>query len=348
MGCSASQRLTAQLNLTREEVDQLKRDIKNSAELRLAIETELVKVRGQATSMTSDNERLKHDLILKAGDGGALTASVFESAKEEQERFKTWVRLEVREGNGLLSAIVKMRGVDETGTTARELKKQMDALELADYAVDRLKEFSVWKYKQTRLELEGLMDDRATWITFLQSYEDELRSLLDQTNREHGIKVRSQLAEISARLSRLPSAAQPLSRLKALRELEKQLCSLRINSASDVDSETKTQINKQAEEVKQLTQRLAAQRKMEEERKSAAEKELSLKEVHIKHLENKVKDLSRPSIADSEMKAKDREFERLKADLLKTKEATRAAQELLETAKQTNEDLQQRVQESSA
>ena len=348
MGCSESQRLAAQLNLTREEVEQLKRDIKNSAELRLAVETELVKVRTQATSMTSDNERLKHDLILKAGDGSALNASVFESAKDEQERFIAWVRLEVREGNGLLSALVKMRGVDETGLVARELKKQMDGLEQNDYSVDRLKEFSTWKYKQARLELEGLMDDRATWISFLQAYEEELRSLLDQTNREHGIKVRSQLAEISARLSRLPSSAQPLSRLKALRDLDKQLCTLRISSASDVDSATKTQINKQAEEVKQLTQRLAAQRKMEDERKSAADKELSLKEVHIKHLENKVKDLSRPSITDSEVKAKDRELERLKSDMLKAREATRAAQEQLELAKQTNEDLQQRVQESSA
>lgn len=348
MGCSASQRLTAQLNLTKDEVEQLKRDIKNSAELRLAIESELVKVRAQATSLTSDNERLKHDLILKAGDGGALNASVFESAREEQERFKDWVRVEVREGNGLLSAIVKMHGLDETGTTARELKKQMDALEQSDYSVEKLKEFSVWKYKQTRLELEGLMDDRAVWVTFLQSYEDELRNLLDQTNREHGVKVRSQLAEITARLSRLPSAAQPLSRLKALRELEKQLCGLRVSSASDVDSETKAQISKQAEEVKQLTQRLAAQRKLEEERKAAAEKEMSLKEVHIKHLENKVKDLSRPSIADSEMKAKDRELERLKNDILKAREATRAAQEQLAAANQTNEELQGGLQEVSA
>ena len=344
MGCSASQRLTAQLNLTRQESEQLKGDIKDSAELRLAIETELLKVRAQATAYTSDNERLKHDLILKAGDGGALGVSVFESAGEEQERFKAWVRLEVREGNGLLSDIIKLHGVDETGSAAREMKKQMDALELTDYAVDQLKEFSTWKYRQTRLELEGLMDRRTTWVTFLQAYEDEIRALLDQINREHGVKVRAQLAEISARLGRLPSAAQPLSRLKALRDLEKQLCTLRLSSSSDADSDSKTHINKQAEEVKQLTQRLAAQRKVEEERKAAAEKELSLKEVHIKHLENKVKDLSRPSIADSEVKAKERELERLNKDLLKTREATRAARESLEVAAQANAAMQRQVQ----
>lgn len=346
MGCSASQRLTAQLNLTREEAEQLKCDIKDSAELRLAIETELLKVRSQATTLTSDNERLKHDLILKAGDGGALGASVFESAREEQDRFKDWVRMEVQEGNGLLSAINKLHGVDETGSTARELKKQMDILEQTDYAVDRLKEFSTWKYRQTRLDLEGLMDRRNTWVTFLQAYEDELHSLLDQINREHGVKIRSQLAEISARLGRLPSAAQPLSRLKTLRDLDKQLCALHLSSSSDVDVDSRAQINKQTEEVKQLTQRLAAQRKVEEERKAAAEKELSLKEVHIKHLENKVKDLSRPSVADSEMKAKDRELERLNKDLLKAREATRAAKEQLDVAAQTNEALQRKVQET--
>ena len=340
MGCNASQRLTAQLNLTREEVEQLKRDIESSKGLRTAIETELLKVRTQAATSTSENERLKHEIILNAGDGGSLTAYVFESAREEQENFKDWVRMEVLEGTGLMSALVKLHGVDETGAVARELKKQLDTLEQSDYAADKLKDFSAWKYRQTRLELEGLMDSHSSWITFLQAYEEELRSLLDQTNREQGIKVRSQLAEISARLGRLPSAAQPLSRLKALRDLEKQLCTLRISCNSDVDSDSRAQINKQAEEVKQLTQRLAAQRKMEDERKAAAEKELSLKEVHIKHLENKVKDLSRPSIGDSEVKAKDRELERLRSEMLKTKEATRAALEQLEVANQTNEALQ--------
>lgn len=340
MGCSASQRLTAQLNLTKEEVEQIKRDIESSKSLRAAIETELMKVRTQAATSTSENERLKHEIILNAGDGGSLTAYVFESAREEQEHFKDWVRMEVKEGTGLLSALVKLHGMDETGAVARELKKHLDTLEQSDFAVDQLKEFSAWKYRQTRMELEGLMNSHSTWITFLQAYEEELRSLLDQTNREQGIKVRSQLAEISARLGRLPSAAQPLSRLKALRDLEKQLCTLRISCTSDMDSDSRAQMNKQAEEVKQLTQRLAAQRKMEDERKAAAEKELSLKEVHIKHLENKVKDLSRPSIGDSEVKAKDRELERLRNEMLKTKEATRAALEQLEAANQTNEALQ--------
>jgi hypothetical protein len=72
---------------------------------------------------------------------------------------------------------------------------------------------------------------------------------------------------------------------------------------------------------------LVAQRKVEDERKAAAEKELSLKEVHIKHLENKVKDLSRPSLADSEVKAKEREMERLKSEVLRLADVQKQAEE---------------------
>jgi len=344
MGCSAATRLAAQVALTKSEVEQLKKDIKASAEARQTSEADLLRARISTTSLIADNERFKHDLIMRMCDGGHGNASVFESAKEEQEKLQEWIEFEVREGNMVLASVLKLHGSDEAGQITGEVGKQTTALEEAEYQFEKLSAFSLWKYKQMRSELEGLMDDRHTWVEFLTLYEDEIKLQLDQTDRNTGGKVRPQLAEIKAKLSRLPSVAQPLARLKALRDLEKGIYMLSTNSSSEVDAETKDTLGKQTEELKILTQRLAAQKKVEEERKVAAEKELSLKEVHIKHLENKVKDLSRPSIADSEVKVKERELERLKGELAKIRQAQVVAQESVEALEKANEELAEEVQ----
>lgn len=344
MGCSAATRLAAQVALTKSEIEQLKKDIKASAESRQVSETDLLRARISTTSLIADNERLKHDLILSMWDGGQGNASVFESAKEEQEQMKEWIEFEVREGNTVLASVLKLHGSDETGQIAGEVAKQTGTLEESEYQFEKLSAFTQWKYKQMRSELEGLMDDRHSWVEFLTLYEEDIKLQVDQTDRSTGGKVRPQLAEIKAKLARLPSAAQPLARLKALRDLEKGLSMLSASSSSDVDAESKDTLGKQAEELKVLTQRLAAQKKVEEERKQAAEKELSLKEVHIKHLENKVKDLSRPSIADSEVKVKERELERLRGELAKIRQVQKTTQDSAETLEKTNEELAEEVQ----
>ena len=343
MGCSAATRLAAQVALTKEEVEQLKKDIQASVEARKTCESELLRTRITTSSLISDNERLKHDLILRMSDGGH-DASVFESAKEEQERMREWIEYEVREGNTVLGAVLKMHGRDEAGTLSTEVGKLTGELETSEYKFEKLSTFSQWKYKQMRSELEGMMDDRHAWVEYLAQYEEEIKLLLDFTDRNTGGKVRPQLAEFKTKLSRLPSSAQPLARLKALRDLEKGISLLSTNSSSELDLETKDTLSKQAEEIKTLSQRLAAQKKVEEERKLTSEKELSLKEVHIKHLENKVKDLSRPSIADSEVKVKEREAERLKVELAKIKQAQGTVQESLEALDKANEELAEEVQ----
>ena len=343
MGCNASARIAAQLSLTKEEVETLRRDIRNSSELRTAIEQELVKVRTSATVLTSENEKLKHDLILKAGDGGGLNASVFESAREEQERSREWIVFEIRECNNVLSSLTKMHGSDESGATGREVKKLMENLEESQYVIDKLKDFSDWKYKRMRLDLEGMLDNRAAWLQLLHAYEEDIKMNVEQLDRDSAGRLKPQLMEIRAKMGRLPSAAQSLERLKAIREIDKTVSALRVSSSSEVDSETKAFIAKQAEDIKNLTQRLASQRKAEEDRKGAYEKDLSLKEVHIKHLENKVKDLSRPSIAEGDAKSKDKELERLKKEMNALKAAQKSAEEQLEAANKTNEDLAEQV-----
>jgi hypothetical protein len=343
MGCTNSG-LTTQLKLTTDELNFLRQDLKNSAELRQAIEGELVKVRNTASVLDLDNKKLQQDLDIKAGDGANASVSVFETAREEQERFREWIEYEVREGNTVLASLVKLHGADETGNTARELKRQVDGLEETDYSVDKLQEFSGWKYTHSKDEIQGLTEDRSAWAQFIQAIEDEIKEGIDQADRDSEGKIRPQLADVRAKLAKLPAMSQPLARFKALKELDKSLLSLRVTGATETDGETKSILAKQAEEVKVLTQRLSAQRKLEEERKSASEKELSLKEVHIKHLENKVKDLSRPSLADSEVKAKDREIERLRNDLAKAKAEQQAAEEELEAANRLTADLQERLQ----
>lgn len=343
MGCTNSG-LTAQLKLTTDELNFLRQELKNSAELRQAIEGELVKVRNTASVLDLDNKKLQQDLDIKAGDGANASVSVFETAREEQERFREWIEYEVREGNTVLASLVKLHGADETGNTARELKRQVDGLEETDYSVDKLREFSGWKYTHSKDEIQGLTEDRSAWAQFIQAIEDEIKEGIDQADRDSEGKIRPQLADVRAKLAKLPAMSQPLARFKALKELDKSLLSLRVTGATETDGETKSILAKQAEEVKVLTQRLSAQRKLEEERKSASEKELSLKEVHIKHLENKVKDLSRPSLADSEVKAKDREIERLRNDLAKAKAEQQAAEEELEAANRLTADLQERLQ----
>ena len=343
MGC-ANSGLTAQLKLSSDELSFLRQELKNSAELRQAIEGELVKVRNTASVLDLDNKKLQQDLDIKAGDGANASVSVFETAREEQERFREWIEYEVREGNTVLASLVKLHGADESGNTARELKRQVDGLEETDYSVDKLREFSGWKYTHSKDEIQGLTEDRSAWAQFIQAIEDEIKEGIDQADRDSEGKIRPQLADVRAKLAKLPAMSQPLARFKALKELDKSLLSLRVTGATETDGETKSVLAKQAEEVKVLTQRLSAQRKLEEERKSASEKELSLKEVHIKHLENKVKDLSRPSLADSEVKAKDREIERLRNDLAKAKAEQQAAEEELEAANRLTADLQERLQ----
>ena len=337
MGCTATARLTRELKIENDELENLRRELKSSAELRAAIDGELAKVKNTATLLSTDNDRLKQDLIIKAGDGGTVNASVFESAREEQERFKEWVESEIREGNIIFSSLLKLHGSDEIGEIGRQLKKQMDLLEDSDYAIEKLKEFSQWKYQKTQEELQGLTDDRIARQAFIDSFEEELKEGADQTDRDSGGKLRPQLAEIKAKLTKLPT--QALDRFKMLKDLDKALVALRVHGVSEADGEAKSLTSKQAEEIKVLTQRLAAQKKLEDEKKAGAEKELSLKEVHIKHLENKVKDLSRPSIADSEVKAKDREIDRLKAELAKAKEDQKGLDEALEAAHKLTAEL---------
>lgn len=343
MGCNASARIAAELATNKKEQEEVRREIHNSTELRQAIEAELIKVRTSATLLTSENEKLKHDLILKAGDGGGLNASVFESAREEQAKSREWIEYEINQCNEVLSALTRMHGSDESGATSRELKRLMEVLEENQYSIDKLREFSEWKYKRMLQDLEGMLDNRAAWMQLLHAYEEDIKREVEQLDRDTGGRLKPQLAEIRAKMGRLPSSAQALERLKAIREVDRTVNNLKVSSSSEVDSETRAHISKQAEDIKTLTQRLAAQRKAEEDRKNAFEKDLNLKEVHIKHLENKVKDLSRPSIAEGDAKSKEKEMERLKKELNAVRTAQKSAQEELEATNKTNEDLTEQI-----
>lgn len=343
MGCTTS-KLTTQLKLTTDELNALRQELRGSAELRQAIEGELVKVRNTVSVLDLDNKRLQQDLDIKVGEGTSASVSVFETAREEQERFREWIEYEIREGNTVLASLVKLHGADEGGNTVRELKRQVDGLEETDYNVDKLQEFSGWKYNRAKDEVQGLTEDRSAWVQFIQAIEEEIKEGIDQTDRDSEGKIRPQLADIRAKIAKLPAMSQPLIRFKALKELDKALLTLNVTGATETDGETKSILAKQAEEIKVLTQRLTAQRKLGEEQKSASEKELSLKEVHIKHLENKVKDLSRPSIANTEMKAKDREIERLRAELATAKAEQLAAEGELEAALRLTAELEEQAE----
>lgn len=342
MGCSATSRLTKELKSLNDEISRLKTVLKNSSDLRQAIDTELAKINNTSSILVTDNEQLRQDLSIKAGSTELGDEEAMETGREEQERFRDWIEFEIREGNTVMSTLVKLHGADETGQVSKELKRQVDGLEESEYSIEKLKEFSHWKYKQIRAEVEGLMDDRVAWMQFIQGLEDEVKDSIEQTDRESGGRVRPMLAEIREKMSELPSASQPLTRFRALKEVDKSVLSLRVSGVGDSDGEAKSQIAKQADEIKALTQRLATLRKQEDERRGTYEKELSLKEVHIKHLENKVKDLSRPSVADNEMKAKDREIDRLKADISKAKDEHRTLEEQLEAAQRRNTVLTER------
>jgi len=338
MGCSAASRLSKELKQTQDELASLKSVLKNSTELRRAIDCELSKINNTASILTNDNQQLKQDFTIKGGSAEAAD-TVLETDKDEQEQFREWIEFEVREGNTVMSTLIKLHGADEIGQVSKELKRQMDGLEESEYAIEKLKDFSQWKYKQIRAEVEGLMDNRVAWMQFIQGLEDEVKDSIEQTDRESGGRVRPVLAEIRAKLGRLPSASQSLPRFQALKDVDRSILTLRASGAGDTDSEAKSQTTKQAEEIKALTQRLAALRKVEDERRAAYDKELSLKEVHIKHLENKVKDLSRPSVADNELKAKDREMDRIRTEIAKGREDQRAWEEQLEAAQQRSEEL---------
>lgn len=338
MGCSAASRLTKELKQTQDELASLKTALKNSSELRHAIDCELSKISNTASILTNDNEKLKQDFSIKAGFVEAADTAL-ETGRDEQERFREWIEFEVREGNTLMSTLVRLHGADEIGQVNKELKRQMEGLEESEYAIEKLKDFSQWKYKQIRAEVEGLMNDRVAWMQFIQSLEDEVKDSIELTDRESEGRMRPMLAEVRAQLGQLPSASQSLPRFRALQAVDRSLLTLRASGAGDTDNEAKSQTTKQAEEIKALTQRLAALRKVEDERRVAYDKELNLKEVHIKHLENKVKDLSRPSVADNEMKAKDREIDRIRAEIAKGREDQRAWEEQLEGAKHRGEEL---------
>lgn len=342
MGCATS-RLNTQLKQTTDELNFYRQELKGSAELRQAIEGELVKVRNTVSVIDLDNKRLQQDLDIKTGDGASASVSVFETAREEQERFREWIEYEVREGNTVLASLIKLHGSDEAGNTVRELKRQVDGLEETDYGVDKLQEFSSWKYTHAKDELQGLTEDRSAWVQYVQAVEEEIKDEIDQADRNSDGKLRPQLADIRAKLAKLPALSNPLARFRALKELDKSLLTLNVTGASESDGETKSVLAKQAEEIKVLAQRLSAQRKLDDERKSAAEKELSLKEVHIKHLENKVKDLSRPSLAEGEAKAKDREIERLRNELSKARAEQLAVEGELEVAQRLTAELQEQA-----
>jgi len=339
MGCSAASRLTKELKQTQEELAGFKTVLKNSSALRQAIDGECAKITNTATILANDNEKLKQDLSIKAGLTDPTSSAVQEDGPDEQERFREWIEFEVREGNTVLSTLVKLHGADETGQVSKELKRQMDGLEESEYAIEKLKEFSQWKYKLIRAEVEGLMGDRMAWVQFVQGLEDEIKDSIEQMDRESAGRMRPVLGEIRGQLGQLPSISQSLPRFKALKALCTSLLSLQISGSSDSGLESKSQISKQTEEIKALTQRLAALRKVEDERRAVSEKELSLKEVHIKHLENKVKDLSRPSVADGEMKARDRDLERVKTEIAKSKAEQRTTEEQLEAAQRRSAEL---------
>lgn len=339
MGCSAASRLTAELKQTQEELAAFKNVLKNSSALRQAIDGEFTKISNTAAILTNDNEKLKQDLSIKAGTTDLTASEAQENGPDEQERFREWIEFEVREGNTVLSTLVKLHGADETGQVSKELKRQMEGLEEREYAVEKLKEFSQWKYKLIRTEVEGLMGDRMAWMQFVQGLEDEVKDSIELLDRESAGRMRPVLGEIRGQLGQLPSVSQSLPRFKALKSICASLLTLQASGSGDSGIESKSLISKQAEEIKGLTQRLAALRKVEDERRAVSDKELSLKEVHIKHLENKVKDLSRPSVADGEMKARDRDIERVKTEIAKFKAEQRATEEQLEAAQHRNAEL---------
>jgi hypothetical protein len=339
MGCSAASRLTKELKQTQDELTSFKLVLKNSSALRQSIDGELTKINNTASILTNDNEKLKQDLAIRTGATGMNSSAQEDTGQDEQERFREWIEFEIREGNTVLSTLVKLHGADETGQVSKELKRQMDGLEEKEYAIEKLKEFSQWKYKLIRAEVDGLMDDRVAWMQFVQGIEDEIKDTIEQVEGESGGRMRPVLTEIRSQLGQLPSISQSLPRFRALKDLAKSLLALQISGSGDSGIKAKSQIAKQADEIKAITQRLAALRKVEDERRAASEKELSLKEVHIKHLENKVKDLSRPSVADGEMKARDRDIERVKTEIAKAKEEQRLSEEQLEAAQHRNTEL---------
>lgn len=280
------------------------------------------KTRNTISTLALDNQRLTQALELKSLHKDSGSAAEWEDAKREKELFIEWINGEIREGNSVLTALFACHSTEEASVINHELKRRTESLREDEPVAEILRGFSVWKYANAKQIVGEMSEEREAWRDFVHTAVESCKELVQQC--EEGNRL--ELARLKDEVANLDATQDLLTSFKAVKKAEKLALALVTPETSNTEEEVKLTLSKQAEEIQILTQQLAEQRKMDEANASATEKEVSLKNSYIHHLESKVKHLSRKS----QTTLKDREIEQLRRERDRAWEELAAVEEQLE------------------